>query len=411
MVIVSHPTGNAFSHNLALALEEAGLLSEFCTCLDYRPTAWEALLPHRVLATLRRRSVPMQLRNKVHTAGIREAARLLAGTLHVDRFSRPEVGLLSMDKVCAGLDEHVALRLRQASEVRAVYAYEDAAERTFEAARALGMHRIYDLPIGYWRTGRRIQEEEARLLPEWASTMPALADSERKLKRKDSELRNASTVVVPSSFVKESLKDAPFPLPHVAVVPFGSPVPLECGRDNSQRRGRELNVIFVGSLTQRKGIAYLFEAAERMKSRLRLTIIGRKTGECAALNRALKKHRWIPSAPHEVVLDEIARSDVLVLPSVFDGFGLVMTEALSRSVPVIATTHTGAPDLFENGEGGYIVPVRSSTALEECLERFLADPALLGEQRRRALAVAQKFTWGKYCEEVVALVRGMVREG
>ena len=69
--------------------------------------------------------------------------------------------------------------------------------------------------------------------------------------------------------------------------------------------------------------------------------------------------------------------DVFVFPSLFEGFGLVITEAMSQGVPVITTDRTAGPDLIQDGVDGWIVPAGSSIAIKEVLYKILENPELI----------------------------------
>ena len=125
---------------------------------------------------------------------------------------------------------------------------------------------------------------------------------------------------------------------------------------------------------------------------------------CAPLNRAVQTYRWIPSLPHEQVLAEIAQHDVLVLPSLFEGFGLVILEAMSRGVPVIATPHTAGRDLISDGIDGYLVPIASSTAIAEKLEEMIRDPERCLAMKHAARATAERYTWAAYRRSLVEAI-------
>ena len=398
MILFSHPLGNTHSRQAALAVEEAGLLAELWTCLNWTPgNPLERWLPARVARELGRRSYPAPLRPKLHTVPGREALRLLAARLPVGGpwLTRHETGVASVDAVYQGLDRAVARRLPTARGLRGVYAYEDGAADTFRTAGELGLTRFYDLPIGYWRTGRAIFDEEAAREPAWAATLTGRADSPAKLARKDAELAGADAVIVASSFTRSTLADAPHFRAPVHVVPYGAPAPMPADELAADPRGggAPLRVLFAGSLGQRKGISYLLDAVERLGPRVELTLLGTKTVEgCAPLERAVRAHRWIPSLPHAGVLAEMSRQDVLVFPSLFEGFGLVIAEALSRGLPVITTAHTAGPDLLDDGVDGFLVPIRSAPAIAEKLA-LLFDPARRLEMRHAALRKAARLSW------------------
>lgn len=164
-------------------------------------------------------------------------------------------------------------------------------------------------------------------------------------------------------------------------------------------------MLFVGSLGQRKGLSYLFDACRQVRSAVTLTVIGRKPDEpCAALDRELRAVRWIPSCPHPQILAEMAAHDVFVFPSLFEGFGLVLLEALAMGLPVITTPHTAGPDLIRDGVEGYIVPIRDSAAIAGRLERLHRDPGLLAGMSQRARQRAREYSWENYEKTLAACV-------
>jgi starch synthase len=405
MILLSYPIGNVFSRQAAAALQEAGLLAEFWTCLDWRAGSFaDRLLPSALTRQLRRRSLPESLRGRVRTAPARELVRLLAARLPGGHWlTRHETGLFCVDAVFRDMDRRAARRLPLLRNLSGVYAYEDGAAATFTTAKKLGLRRLYDLPIGYWRAGQSIYVEEAEREPAWAPTLTGRDDSAAKLARKDEELALADTVIVASSFTRRTLEAAPNRPADVRVVPYGAP---EVSKNGAVNAAKKLRVLFAGSLGQRKGLSYLIEAVRRLGDHVELTLLGAKPVEgCAPLEAAVRAHRWIPSLPHAEVLAEMGRQDVLVFPSLFEGFGLVILEAMSRGLPVIATAHTAAPDVLTEGEDGFIVPIRSAEAIVEKLEILIRDPARLAAMKVAAREKAALLTWENYRRGIVEAVR------
>lgn len=407
MLLFTHPTGNTNVRHAALGLFRAGLLGEFWTAVNYRvPPALERLLPARLRTQFRRRAFADELAPRMHARPFHELMRLLAPRLGLGRLVRHETGRFSVDAVYRALDRAVRERLRSGA-FDAVYAYEDGAEFAFREARRSGLRALYDLPIGYWRAARALLTEEAEREPEWAATLEGNFDSAEKTDRKDAELALADVVFVASSFTRETLAQAPGFKGTVVVVPYGAPhVPAPASPRPPAPAGAALRVLFVGSLGQRKGLSYLFAACRQLGRAVELTVIGRKpAGPCAALERELRRVRWLPTAPHAQVLAEMAASDVFVFPSLFDGFGLVLLEAMAAGLPVITTAHTAGPDLIGDGSEGFIVPIRSATAIAERLERLHRDPDLRAEMGRRAALRAADFSWASYEHTLAACVR------
>lgn len=407
MLLLSYPIGNVFSREAALALESQGLLAEFWTSMNWRRGSLaDRSLPGALTRQLRRRALPEVLQPRVRTARWRELGRLFGGRLPGGAWlTRHERGPWSVDRVFQAMDRRVARRLERVEGLSGVYAYEDGAASTFAAARRLGLKRFYDLPIGYWRAGHAIYAEEAEREPLWAPTLTGRNDSAAKLARKDAELSLADTVFVASQFTRQTLQGTGVRSVHV--IPYGAP---EVSVEEPVSREGKLRVLFAGSLGQRKGLSYLLAAAERLAGNVELTLLGAKTADgCAPLEAATRAHRWIPSLPHHEVLAEMSRQDVMVFPSLFEGFGLVMLEAMSRGLPVIATPHTAAPDVLTEGEDGFVIPIRSVDAIVEKLEILLRDRPRLQAMKMAARAKAATLTWESYRRGIVNAVETELR--
>jgi glycosyltransferase involved in cell wall biosynthesis len=97
--------------------------------------------------------------------------------------------------------------------------------------------------------------------------------------------------------------------------------------------------------------------------------------------------------------------DALVLPTIFEGFGLVIVEAMAAGLPCITTAHSIGPDLIRTGDNGYIVPIRDVTAIVDAVSILLDtdDDAYLG-LCRRAREAALGFTWGAHRDNLSRLL-------
>jgi starch synthase len=404
-VIVSHPTGNANVSAVVSALLEEELLASFFTCIQWRPESMFARLAPRAVRSIFERRARIHLPpSLVRTRPLRELVRNLyirAGKKHrIADAGHP----FSIDGVYRDLDAYVARSLHKYSNVGAVYAYEDGALQQFRRARKLGIQCIYDLPIGYWRASRKLSVEEAELQPAWKGTLKALGDSDAKCALKDEELELADTVVVPSSFVRDTLELYPGRKKKIVVNPFGVPANISPPRERTDP-DKPLRVLYVGSLSQRKGISYLFEAIDKAGKAVTLTVIGRKTGQSEMLDKCCQRHRWIASLPHHEILAEMRRHDVFVFPSLFEGLALVQGEAISQGLPVITTPNSGGTDILRDGVDGFIVPIRDPEAITSRLLELYKDRALLQQMSDSARERAAQLDWRACKARTVAAVR------
>ena len=405
-IIVSHPTGNANLRAAVEGIDAGGNLLEFHTSIATDPhAAWLKLIPSSLREELLRRTFPIS-RKKIITHPFKEIARLGFPKIGFDRWSEHEVGKFSVDAVYRSLDQAVSEQVKKygRTKIDAIYAYEDGALSSFNTARKLDISTLYDLPIGYWRAARKLMQEEMDLNPDWAMTLAGFKDSAEKLQRKDEELKLADHIFVASSFTRKTLEVFPGKLSSVHVIPYGFPEPGPVKKYNPLN-GRKLKVLFVGGLSQRKGLSYLFNAIDFFSDKIELTVVGKKPAvDCAPLNKALEKHKWISSLPHAEILNLMREHDVFVFPSLFEGFGLVVTEAMSQGIPVITTDRTCGPDVISPGQDGWIVRAGNSDDLKSALDKILAEPSMLEVYGRTARKKAQIRPWSVYGNELNAKI-------
>ena len=388
-----------------MALEQARMLAGFHTTIAWRTgSALDRLLPGGLRAELARRSYPEIPQSAIHAHPWREMMRLAAIRRRWDSLIRHEAGRFSFDAVSRALERQVAAQIRRGAALDAVYAYDACALDVFEAAKGRGVRCIFDLPIGHYRVAQRIFAEERELRPEWATTLSGIRDSSEKLARKDRELALADSILVASSFTAETLKAYPGTI-SAPVHRIGYGAPAVGDARMATKREDPLRVLFVGQMGQRKGLAYLIDAMDRVGAPARLTLLGRPVAVPPVLKRAFERHRWIESAPHGEVLRLMREHDVLVLPSLFEGFGLVILEAMAQGTAVIATPHTAAPDLFDDGRDGFIVPIRSADAIAARLTELAEDRGLLAEVSQAARQKAASFRWEEYQDRLVEAVK------
>ena len=404
MILLSHPTGNEFVRATLDAFDRAGMLAEFWTTLNWDPKSpMNAVLPPRLREIFRRRAFSDSIRRRTHTLPLRETMRLIAGAAGIT--PKHETGALSIDSVLRELDRTVAKRVSQVSiNIDSVYAYEDGALETFRAARDRGLRRVYDLPIAYWQTSKRLLSEEAERYPDWEPTLGATRDSAEKLSRKTEELALAQLVVCPSKFVLESLPADARAQKQCVVAPFGSP-DVDLGpRPNSKK----LRVLFAGALTQRKGLADLFAAMKLIDSKqIELVVMGSLLRPLGWYRERFADFIYEPPRPHGEVLRLMQSCDVFVLPSIVEGRALVQQEAMACGLPVIATKNAGADDAIVDGESGFLIPIRSPQAIAEKINWCAANRALLGGMGIAARKRAAEFTWRAYGESIVSAVRAL----
>jgi len=410
-VLLFHLTGNANVKAALNGFANAKILHKFYVSIAAMPgTILDKMAALNAFSEIRRRRFNAALRPFVRTWPWLEIGRLISNRAGLKILTKQGKGPFHVDSVVQNLDKHVSGKLKVAAKkgLNAVYGYEDTTIFSFKEAKRLGLQCLYDLPIGYWRTAHRLLQAERQRWPEWAPTIIGLNDWEEKLLRKEEELQMADKIFVASTFTANSLKEFPGKLAPVYVIPYGfPPVSNENRKYEDFTNGRPLKLLFVGSLSQRKGIADLFSVVKDLGDKVELTLVGSKPAHtCDVLENALVEHRYIPSLPHNEILQLMRENDVFVFPSLFEGFGLVITEAMSQGTPVITTDRTAGPDLIEHGKNGWLIEAGSTIALKNAIENLLQNPHCIADAGRAAMATAKLRPWEMYGKELAEAVKG-----
>jgi glycosyltransferase involved in cell wall biosynthesis len=159
--------------------------------------------------------------------------------------------------------------------------------------------------------------------------------------------------------------------------------------------GNALQMLGVGSIVPRKGYAVLFEALARLEVEIewRLTVVGsveRDPPLVARLRAQLAADRLDGRVCLAGETDERGmaacynRADLFITPTLYEGYGMAVAEAIARGLPVIGTPTGGIPNLLADG-AGLLVPIGDVPALAGAIRRVLTEPAVLGELKAGAL--------------------------
>ena len=218
--------------------------------------------------------------------------------------------------------------------------------------------------------------------------------------RKTEELKLAEKVICPSQFVLDSVPEAS--RAKCVVAPFGSPEEFY-RRSQRTPRGGPLRVLFAGSMSQRKGLADLFEAMKLLRSKeVELVVMGSTIAPMDFYRGQYDCFIYEAPRPREEVLALMESCDVLVLPSIVEGRALVQQEAMSRGLPLIATRNAGGEDLIEEGRTGFLVKIRAPGEIASRLDQLAGNRELLEAMSAAARQKAAEYSWQSYAGQIGA---------
>ena len=256
---------------------------------------------------------------------------------------------------------------------------------------------------------RIVADEERRLdLPHGRVRRWAAA---RLAKRIELELAAADLVLANSDFTRRDLIRAGVPPEKIAAVPLGvdlhrfAPAP-------HVRQGEAAIVLYVGSIAPRKGVIYLARAVQLLRKKgVHCELHAYGSGQPRYL-RTLEPYvgdgslRRYPFVPNAELADIYRGADVFSLPTLSDGFGLVVYEAMACGVPVVVSDRCGAE--VEDGVNALVVEHGSVEALATAVNRILNEPPLAEALSRAGLETARAASWDAYRKAVSARIAALL---
>ncbi|HEY2906155.1 MAG TPA: glycosyltransferase family 4 protein [Vicinamibacterales bacterium] len=395
--LVAFPRPFEPAEQLALALDECGSLSEYVTGFVWSSAdgaspllhAADRVLGRRASAALRRRRAPSLTSSSIHSFPTIDAGRTLAAA----------VGWRRLEDRLWELDDHrfASLAAQRAVDCDVVHGFEHAALELFRVARARRTKTVLYLSGVHPSFHDDIFDRAYERSPQFKHTIAWRLRERRHRRdaRRIAEYDLADAIVVGSSLLKRSLVQHSVPAAKIEIVPLGAAPAAASVHDVGPRSGG-LRALFAGKVSFHKGCHVLLDAWRNVTSDPSvLTLAGH-----SELPSAMVRQRGVEAVgvlSQRELFDVMSRSDVLVLPTLCDSFGLVIAEALMHGVPVLTTANAGAADLIEEGVNGWVVAADDEAALGRRLAWCETHLDLLRAMRRQVSESAgARRTWDVY---------------
>jgi len=227
-----------------------------------------------------------------------------------------------------------------------------------------------------------LREEYQRL------RLPWIPFHTRETRRRVMEYDVADRIVVPSEFVRRGFLERGFAPEKLIKIPYRVNRVLgeKTSRDGMARTDDTFRILYVGSVSPRKGLRYLIEAFSGIRHPDKeLWIVGPVASTSGLEGLTI---------PEGVIFKGVLKGEELqaayqnaslfCLPTIEDGFGIVLGEALAYGLPVVATCNSGAEDLMDHGREGIITGIRDPKALCAAFEQALQDTEWFATVRENA---------------------------
>jgi alpha-maltose-1-phosphate synthase len=413
-VLISHPGAAHFIYELVAAVQRLGFASLFETGYYYSdkgvlsdllwllPRSWR----ERIERQLKRRQFPDLDERFIQQHARRELAYVATARLFPHRPQLAERMLYRRNRY---FDLVVAKRILFARHrPKLVVAHDTSGVVTIRTARSLGAVAVLNQVIGHIVIGDRILREEAERHPEWADSLHAGAPT-WLIEQCQSEALEADHILAPSDYVKDTLIEIGVAPERVHILPFGVRLDRFRPPETPKRSDGKLRLLYVGQISQRKGLKYLLEAVRRLDDpSIELTLVGGMVGSGAGLKPYEGWFRHVPNVPHHEVQRLFQQADLFVYPSLHEGSANAIFEAMATGLPVVTTRNSGS--MVREGQEGHIVPIRDPDALASCIAALRDDPTRRAELGENARWRSYDFTWDRYRADLGTLLDRMLEE-
>ena len=272
-----------------------------------------------------------------------------------------------------------------------------AALRCLQTLKDCGSISVLDYPIAHHAWLNAQLQEEVERYPELADTLVRDIRCPEEQEHLDQEILLSDYILTLSQQHRMTFEHAGVPTEKILTIPLGvdlsifSPPP-------SRRNGK--NVLFVGQMTQRKGLAYLLEAFLSLPSDYALTLVGYRPFELPP--------RF--THPRVTIINSVSRtelnrfyqiSNVFVFPSLGEGFPQTPLEAMATGLPPIVSDVSYGPNgPIEDGHNGFVVNPRNPEQIAQRIRAICSDDDLARTLGANAVSTAQRYSWDDFASSL-----------
>ncbi|MCA1899672.1 MAG: glycosyltransferase family 4 protein [Chloroflexi bacterium] len=199
---------------------------------------------------------------------------------------------------------------------------------------------------------------------------------------------------------------------------FGEAVSKEEIRERA--KSGELRILFLGNVIERKGLHTLLEALKLSTSNLQLDIIGSLTADPAyskkmrdfvTVNGLQSAVRFHGALDNEALVKKLRQAHILIVPSSYEGFGIVYLEGMCFGLPAVGATAGAAGEIIEHGKTGYLIQPNDSAALAAHISELASNRSLLTElslnARRR---YTQQPAWNETASQIRTFLQSLTQQ-
>jgi glycosyltransferase involved in cell wall biosynthesis len=394
-VIISHPNWPEHVNRAAGVLEKLNLLDSFWTTIAF---------PYKFFFFKKRYFSEVSF-SKIKIHFLKEFFRNIFKVFKVKKLYFFDDSFFSINSIYKGLDLKVSRYLKSnIKNINIVYGYQNCTLNSFRIAKDSGIKTIYDLLSPYWKLRKTIMEDEIKFQPEWRLSQMEILSTKKCLEEEE-EIFLSDQIIAASSFAMKSLVHFNKKNLNIKIISYGAPNRIVASV-NRRKNNEKLKIIFAGRLILSKGIQYLISSLESIDIPWEVQIAGSVLEKPEEISKKLliflkdPRCKFLGQISNDKLMMAMKNSHVFILPSLYEGFGLTLLEAMACGLPVITTENTAGPDFIKNTENGFITPIRDTKITADILRRIYENEGFRLSISEMALSTSSHYSWKRYSDQL-----------
>jgi glycosyltransferase involved in cell wall biosynthesis len=410
-VVLSHP-GQQHSFQTATALKKSNMLNIYCTTVY-----------------LKNKSLTKKLTKHLNGNDIEKTKLRKCDILNdVDVYQKFELlGLLIIffsrifknKKISEKFNNYVVdifgkkiAKYCIKNNVKALISFDNNSSIPFKKLEGKKIIRILDVSAANRLFVQNIYNNDIKLCGNFAKTFGSnqLIKNEKLIRRHEEELKYSDYFIVASHFVKKSIQFHGISESKIKIVPYGVDSSKFIFTKKNVSENEKIRFLFVGNISEIKGIYYLLQAFKEINNKdIIINIVG-GDGNDDIYKPYKEFSNFFGTIRRDKMPEIYTNHDVLIFPSLADGFGLSIMEALSSGLPCIVTENSGASDIITNYENGFIIPIQDVNAIKEKVLWFVNNKKEIEIMSIKARDLAEKYDWARYYNQYANTIIEILEE-
>ena len=229
------------------------------------------------------------------------------------------------------------------------------------------------------------------------------------------EYQLADHIMVPTEFARQTFLTRGFSEKKIIKIPYGVDLNEFQKKISNKKKGLIFRIIYTGTLSIRKGVLYLLKAFDELNLKnSQLLMIGNIDRE---INSKINKYRsnqkiiFKKSISQSQLSEQYSCSNVFITCSIEEGLSMVQLQAMSCGLPIICTPNSGGDEIIDNGNDGFILPIRDTEELKKKILYLYNNQSICFEMGMRAQKkIKDRFSWETYGKNVISTYQKLLKK-